>query len=108
MSTPGTFFSNFEPLTVDEARALVDQVVEFDHYTEPMKDAACGVRRRHRRTEFVVSSAHPRLVNGKPSKNPRYLQKRPDLARPATSYLAEIGTRLDARDPGRRTRCISR
>ena len=29
--------------------------------------------------DFFVSSAHPRLVNGKPSKNPRYLQKRPDL-----------------------------
>ena len=30
-------------------------------------------------TPYVVSSAHPRMVGGKPSKNPRYLQKRPDL-----------------------------
>jgi hypothetical protein len=41
-----------------------------------------------------VSSAHPRIVDGSPSKNPRYLQKRPDLANPRDGYLAEIGTRL--------------
>ena len=42
----------------------------------------------------MVSSAHPRLVDGSPSKNPRYLQKRPDLTNPRDTYLAEIGTRL--------------
>ena len=30
----------------------------------------------------VVCSAYPRLVDGKPSKNPRYLQIRPDLLAP--------------------------
>ena len=34
------------------------------------------------------------MVNGSPSKNPRYLQKRPDLVNPRDTYLAEIGTRL--------------
>ena len=34
------------------------------------------------------------MVNGSPSKNPRYLQKRPDLMNPRDTYLAEIGTRL--------------
>ena len=29
---------------------------------------------------YIVCSAYPRLVDGKPSKNPRYLQLRPDLA----------------------------
>ena len=37
IATPGTFLSNFEPLTVEQAKALVDHVVEFDEYTEPMK-----------------------------------------------------------------------
>jgi hypothetical protein len=46
------------------------------------------------KAQFVVSSAHPRLVDGSPSKNPRYLQKRPDLVHPRDSYIAEIGTRL--------------
>ena len=34
------------------------------------------------------------MVDGSPSKNPRYLQKRPDLMNPRDTYLAEIGTRL--------------
>jgi phosphoenolpyruvate carboxykinase (diphosphate) len=98
MSTPGTFMSNYEPLTRDQARVLVDHIVEFDLYTDPMKrllesfsagesDGASG--------EFVVASSHPRIVNGKPSQNPRYLQRRPDLTRPRETYLAEIAARLE-------------
>lgn len=34
------------------------------------------------------------MVEGKPSKNPRYLQKRPDLENPREAYLAEVTTRL--------------
>jgi hypothetical protein len=33
-------------------------------------------------------------VDGKPSKNPRYLQVRPDLADPRGRHLAEVGARL--------------
>ncbi|MGV3532062.1 MAG: hypothetical protein ACO1QR_06800, partial [Chthoniobacteraceae bacterium] len=48
---------------------------------------------------FFVSSAHPRMVDGKPSKNPRYLQLRPDLKAPRNGYLAEMSTRLQRRLP---------
>jgi hypothetical protein len=93
ISSQGVFISNFEPLTIEHVRALADHVVEFDKYTDSMKrlltDFAVNPK-----TKFVVSSAHPRLVNGSPSKNPRYLQKRPDLTNPRDTYLAEIGTRL--------------
>jgi hypothetical protein len=93
IASPGTFLSNFEPLTVEQAQALVDQVVEFDKYTEPMKRLLADFV-RNPTTKYVVSSAHPRLVDGRPSKNPRYLQKRPDLVHARDTYLAEIGTRL--------------
>jgi hypothetical protein len=43
---------------------------------------------------YVVSSSEPRLVDGKPSKNPRYLQIRPDLLDPMSVYVAEQGARL--------------
>ena len=43
---------------------------------------------------YFVSSAHPRIVNGEPTLNVRYLQDRPDLTDPQASYLAEISTRL--------------
>ena len=92
LAGPGNFISNFEPLTVEQTREMVDHIVEFDQYTEPMKKlledfAATG-------RGYVVSSAHPRMVDGSPSKNPRYLQRRPDLVNPLGAYLAEVGTRL--------------
>jgi hypothetical protein len=39
------------------------------------------------------------LINGKPSKNPRYLQLRADLANPIKRYLAEVSARLHRRTP---------
>ena len=93
LASPGTFISNFEPLTVAQAQDLVDRVAEFDQYSDPMKRLLLDFVTSPQ-TGYVVSSAHPRIVNGSPSKNPRYLQKRPDLSHPRDSYLAEIGTRL--------------
>jgi hypothetical protein len=93
LSQPGTFLSNFEPLAIEQARTIVDHVVEFDRYTEPMKYLLREFV-ENPAAEFVVSSAHPRMVDGEPSKNPRYLQRRTDLVNPRDLYIAEIGTRL--------------
>jgi phosphoenolpyruvate carboxykinase (diphosphate) len=93
IASPGTFISNFEPLDQAKVQAILDEVVEFDKYTGPMKRLLKDfIADPH--PAFAVSSAHPRIVDGAPSKNPRYLQKRPDLENPRGSYLAEIGTRL--------------
>ncbi|HEY4086185.1 MAG TPA: hypothetical protein VGM43_09620, partial [Bryobacteraceae bacterium] len=92
LAGPGNFISNFEPLTVAQAQELVDHVVDFDQYTDPMKKLLADFADHGH--GYVVSSAHPRLVDGVPSKNPRYLQRRPDLVNPRDKYLAEIGTRL--------------
>ena len=59
-------------------------------------------------TGYSVCSAQPRLVDGKPTKNPRYLQLRPDLAHPRDRYVAEMGARLYRRLPLARSRCCSR
>lgn len=90
---PGNFLSNFEPITIDAARALVEHVVEFDQYSEPMKHLLEGFAERPE-ADYVVSSAHARLVDGIRSTNPRYLQRRPDLADPRELYLAQIAARL--------------
>jgi phosphoenolpyruvate carboxykinase (diphosphate) len=108
MASAGTFMSNYEPLTPVQARALVDRVVEFDRYTDPMKrlleDFAAGAESESASGDagYVVASSHPRLVNGKPSQNPRYLQTRPDLAAPRETHLAEIATRLERDIPAGR------
>jgi hypothetical protein len=92
LARPGNFISNFEPLTSDEAAELVDDVIGFDQYTQPMQDLLVGASKQEE--GYVVSSAHPRLMNGVPTKNPRYLQDRPDMVRSRDTYLAQIGVRL--------------
>ncbi len=100
LARPDNFVSNFEPLTAEQAQALVERVTEFDDFSPPMRAvlsaAAAG-------SGYVVCSAFPRLVGGKPSKNPRYLQTRPDLLAPDVRYIAERGMRLargvTGRDP---------
>jgi hypothetical protein len=93
LSTPDTFISNFEPLSRAQVQADIDRVVDFDKFTEPVKRLLLDFAASSS-PEYAVASSQPRLVNGKPSKNPRYLQQRPDLADPRSVYLAEVGTRL--------------
>ena len=93
LAGPGNFLSNFEPLTTADVQKMLDNVVAFDAFSDPMKKLLTGFV-AERKTEFVVSSSEPRLVDGSPSKNPRYLQVRPDLASPREGHLAEMGTRL--------------
>jgi hypothetical protein len=92
LAAPGNFLSNFEPLTREQAQAIVDHTPEFDRYTEPMKRLLLDFLKSG--ASYVVSSAHPRIVDGKPSKNPRYLQPRPDRAHARETYVAETGARL--------------
>jgi phosphoenolpyruvate carboxykinase (diphosphate) len=97
-SRPGNFFSNYEPLTRDAARAIVEDAIGFDAFTDPI----CTLFREFcaaNRPDYLASPAHPRIVDGKPSKNPRYLQPRPDLEEPRTTYLAQVGAQLYRRVP---------
>ena len=80
------------------AREIVEDAIGFYQFTEPMQTLIREVAETGR-PDFFVSSAQPRLVDGKPSKNPRYLQTRPDLVNPRESYLAEMAARLQRRVP---------
>jgi hypothetical protein len=101
IAAPGTFLSNFEPLTRADAIAMRDDAVAFSAFSEPMAqmisrfaDTAEGDG-----PAYFVSSANPRLVEGKPSKNPRYLQQRPDRANARATAVAELSARLVRRLP---------
>jgi hypothetical protein len=101
IAAPGTFLSNFEPLARDDAVAMRDDAVAFSAFTEPMAamigrfaDTAKGEG-----PAYFVSSADPRLVDGKPSKNPRYLQQRPDRTNARATAVAELSVRLKRRLP---------
>jgi hypothetical protein len=96
----GNFFSNYEPLNQERARQIVEDAIGFDQYTAPMqaciRDAATT-----KDASWFVCSSHPRIVDGAPSKNPRYLQIRTDLMDPRSRYLADMSMRLHRRQaPG--------
>ncbi|MBS1857510.1 MAG: hypothetical protein JST11_19235 [Acidobacteria bacterium] len=97
IASEGVFLSNFEPLSREQARAIVDHAAEFDRYSAPMKRLLRDFLASDR--PWVASSAHPRLVDGKPSKNPRYLQQRPDRVHARETYAAVAGARLDREVP---------
>jgi hypothetical protein len=89
LSQPGNFISNFEPLSTGKARQIVDDAIEFDKFSEPMEEML--VQAAGRMEGYVVSTADPRIVNGKRSKNPRYLQDRPDMVNARDTYVAMRG-----------------
>ncbi len=97
MAESGNFMANFEPLRGESLAEIVEDVLSISKFTPPMHQLLTQAYREQQ--GFVVSSAHPRLVGGKPSKNPRYLETRPDLINPVRKYIAEIGTRLHRKIP---------
>ncbi len=92
-SRPGNFFSNYEPLSHEEALWMVEDAIGFHQYTEPMQELLSRYA-SEARPAYFVSNARPRVVDGKVTKNPRYLQVRPDLMDPRTRYVSETGMRL--------------
>ncbi|HYO10101.1 MAG TPA: hypothetical protein VER17_14120 [Tepidisphaeraceae bacterium] len=99
LSEPSNFISNFQPLTLDEVRDIVAHVADFEQFTPPMKAMLAAAAQQPEGASYVVSSDRPRLVDGKPTKNPRYLQTRPDMVNPLDKYVAEVGLRLSRAVP---------
>ena len=93
------FISNFQPLTPDDARAMAADAPGLSRFTQPMQDlvaraAALPEAEDPAEQTYWVSTADPRLVNGAPTKNPRYLQVRPDIANPKDVALADLTNHL--------------
>lgn len=90
----GAFLSNFAPLTREEVQEITQDAVGFSQFTKPMRRRLERFAAGHSKATYVVSSAHPRIVNGARTKNPRYLQVRPDIANARATQLAELGERM--------------
>jgi hypothetical protein len=88
-----TFLTNYEPLTKTNAQELIDNPISFEKYTQPVKDFITKVVESKKENYFVTPS-HTRIVDGVPTKNPRYLQRNIFKNETQDSYLAEIGIRL--------------
>ena len=101
MSAPDAdlFISNFQPLTPDDARAMAADAPGLSRFTEPMQSLVSRAAKLPKADDpseeiYWVSTANPRLVNGAPTKNPRYLQVRPDIANPKDVALADLTNHL--------------
>jgi hypothetical protein len=95
---PDNFFSNYEPLPTATAADLLEDAIGFHQFTSPIQAVVHDVA-NNGANGFFVTPAHPRLIEGKPTKNPRYLQIRPDLLNEREIHLAEVGARLSRRAP---------
>ncbi|MCA9173175.1 MAG: hypothetical protein KDB14_01610 [Planctomycetales bacterium] len=91
------FIVNFEPLTRRQVRSICNRPVDLSQFTKPMQQLMLATREEG--GSFVVCSATPRMIDGEPSKNPRYLQTRPDLIDPRNQHVARMGTRLHRATP---------
>jgi phosphoenolpyruvate carboxykinase (diphosphate) len=101
ISTAPVFVSNFNPFTQDKAQEFVNRTLEFTDYTQPVQDLIRSVV-EDPETRFFVLSSHPRIVDGAPSKNPRYLQTDPAVLKPRDRYIADLGARLYRKIPADR------
>jgi len=89
----GAFLSNYEPLSQEYAKNETEDAIRFGQYTEPMQNMVREFVRKGT-PDYYCTNAYPRIVDGKPTKNPRYLQVRPDLKSPRNLYLADMSSRL--------------
>ena len=89
----GTFITNYEPLNHEAAQALKDDAINFDLYTQPVKDMVNEFLESDIDEYFIVPS-HTRIVRGKPTNNPRYLQFNQNSVENQDTYVAEVGVRL--------------
>jgi hypothetical protein len=102
LSSAGSFLSNYEPLDREFATNEIEDAIRFGQYTQPMQDMIREFD-ANESPNYYSTNANPRLVDGKPTKNPRYLQVRPDLRDQRSVYLADMSSRLfrrqDAHSP---------
>ncbi len=98
MVQKNTFLTNYEPLSKEDAIELQEDAINFEKYTEPVRELINSVVEQNRDGYFVTPS-HPRIVDGKPTKNPRYLQKNIYKEEREDTWIAETGIRLARRIP---------
>ena len=89
----GMFFSNYEPLNREQTKEIESDAIRFGQFTEMMQKTLRDFNAAEK-GDFAVSSAHPRIWEGKPSKNPRYLQNRLDMEDARSVYIAKVGAKL--------------
>ncbi len=93
------FTTNYQPLTTRDGKEIIEEAIEFDKYTPPIKELI-KQGAEDESDLYFISPSHPRkLEDGSISQNPRYLQSRPEFNNPADGYLAHVGIRFARKVP---------
>ncbi|WNH08308.1 hypothetical protein [Thalassobellus suaedae] len=88
------FLTNYELLKKADAIAIYEDTINFDKYTQPVKDFITNIVNSDNDEEYFVLPSHTRIVNGEPTANPRYLEPSRHIEETEESYLADTGIRL--------------
>jgi len=88
------FLTNYELLKKKDAIEIFEDTINFDKYTQPVKDLILSVVESPNDEEYFVLPSHTRIVDGEPTKNPRYLEPNIFINETEASYLGDIGIRL--------------
>ncbi|MFY0606764.1 MAG: hypothetical protein JXR10_08615 [Cyclobacteriaceae bacterium] len=96
--TEGTFLTNYEKLTKKDAIEIMEDTINFDKYTLPVQEFIKQVVASDEDVDFVLPS-HTRIVDGEPTKNPRYLERNIQAKETEASYVGEMGVRLHRKIP---------
>ncbi|NUM35348.1 MAG: hypothetical protein HUU50_12430 [Candidatus Brocadiae bacterium] len=99
LSQANNFTTNYQPLCAEQAKEIIEEAIEFDKYTQPIKDLIAQGAKDNSGIYFISPSHPRRLEDGSISQNPRYLQTRPEFFNPIDKYLAHIGTRFALKIP---------
>ncbi|MFO8023449.1 MAG: hypothetical protein R6U65_13350 [Perlabentimonas sp.] len=99
LSQLNNFTTNYQPLTPKDGKEIIEEAIEFDKFTQPIKELITKGA-KDEKDYYFISPSHPRkLDDGSISQNPRYLQTRPEFNNPADGYLAHVGVRFARKIP---------
>ena len=97
LSSNNLFVTNFQQLEKEQVQELKDDVMGYISYSDPVKDHIDTFLKSD--GKYCIVSSEPRIVDGKPTKNPRYLETRKDFIEPIKNYIADVGARLARKVP---------
>ncbi|SHI39090.1 hypothetical protein [Algibacter luteus] len=90
----GRFLTNYEKLTKKDAIEIYEDTINYDKYTQPVQDFIKEIINSEDEDIQFVLPSHPRIVDGEPTKNPRYLEPNRFYNETEASYISDIGVRL--------------
>ncbi|GAA3634283.1 hypothetical protein [Flavivirga jejuensis] len=90
----GRFLTNYELLKKKDAIEIYEDTINFDKYTQPVKDFITSIVNSTNEEELFVLPSHTRIISDGPTKNPRYLEPNLFVNETEATYLADIGVRL--------------